>query len=520
MANEDEINSEESLSEEEEEKLLKIQLKAEEKLRKKKEKEERKKEKKKEKDAKRQEQKQEMDKKFRNILHEQFFGILDKGKIFYTVVFLVGALLIAGFSLGGTAWTNVVSFIALTIALGFVFLLIFSMIPKTSEQMFGEREFKKKAIFCIISFGLGSIFPIVYLNVPIAITWLSFSQLLPGIFIVVFFGWNLIQIHFVKGSFQEISMQVENKLIAQEEDQRRKNTYIILFLVLGLLTPLLLHTLAVIGFWAEFELFIGTAKEINFTTFVAWVIFMYVIILATDYWQIRLFVKSKKNKTPNVFSNMLYILFSILLWFRSFGFINTFRATTTQTIGSDIFLGIGNVFLLGLTSIMVLRGLAERVKKSEIFNEDSIPFLVYALTIMYVTGQVVMIQGEFGDKASLDMFNNSMLLITGLVYYLWYSSYILQREGWIGKSYMTLDEVKSVVFEFANDLKEEIPAQKNVIDKQLSNLLENYKLSVVKLVVKEEDEEAEPVEEEVEFESTEDIEKSLNEEIEEQSDDE
>ena len=90
-----------------------------------------------------------------------------------------------------------------------------------------------------------------------------------------------------------------------------------------------------------------------------------------------------------------------------------------------------------------------------------------------------------------------------------------------------MDEVKSVVFEFANDLKEEIPAQKNVIDKQLNNLLENHKLSVVKLVVEEQDEEyeyeeveedKEPIQEDVEFESTEDIEKSLDEEIEKESD--
>jgi hypothetical protein len=389
--------------------------------------------------------------------------------------------------------------------------------------MFEEGEFKKKAIICLISFGLGSILPIVYGNTQFAISWLGFSELLPIIFVVVFIGWNLIQIHFVKGSFQEISMQVENKLIVQKEDQKRKNTYIILFLVMGLLTPLILHTLTVIGFWSDFES-IRATDEAAFNTFIGWMILMFVIIIATDYWQIRLYVKSKKNETPNVFSNMFYILISILLWFRSFGFINTFRSSTAQTIGSEIFLGIGNVFLLGLTSIMVLRGLAERVKKSGIFNEDSIPFLVYALTIMYVTGQVVMIQGGFDNKQSLDMFNNSLLLITGLLYYLWYSNYILQREGWIGKSYMTLDEVKSVVFEFANDLKEEIPAQKNVIDKQLSILLDNYKLSVVKLFVKEQDEVeeevSETVQEDVVFESTEDIEKSLDEEIEEQSDDE
>jgi len=67
-------------------------------------------------------------KKILTFLNEQFTGIFTKGKIFFTLIFLGGAIIIAFFSLGGTGAgsgvKNTVNVIAFSLALGFLFLMI------------------------------------------------------------------------------------------------------------------------------------------------------------------------------------------------------------------------------------------------------------------------------------------------------------------------------------------------------------------------------------------------------------
>jgi hypothetical protein len=345
--------------------------------------------------------------------------------------------------------------------------------------MFEYENNLRKTFIILISSLIGLTISLLYFYSEIPINWLSFSELLPGIFVIIFLGWNLIQIHFIKTSFHDLSMKVEKALITDQSNEAIKRTLSTIFLIIGFTIPLLLHSLTIVGFVPSFTTFSGPTPTVEEQTalniFIAWIIFMYIIIIALGIWQIRIFNKSMINRKPNVFSNMLYIMIWVILWFRSFGFINTFRIVAGQT-GSDIFLAIGNVLLLVLTSFMVLRGLAERVKKTDLFSEDSIPFLVYALTIMYVAGQTIMIQGEFGDKNSLDMFNNTILLVSGIIYYLWYSNYILQREGYIQRTLLTKLEVKSIIDELEEKIIKEVPDQSEKVEKQVEEILLKYEL--------------------------------------------
>ena len=78
-------------------------------------------------------------KKIIKFLNEQFTGIFEKGKIFYTLVFLGGAIIIAFLSFaqtnGGRIATNIIT---LTFTLGFLFLMVCSFIPKLADHLFDE----------------------------------------------------------------------------------------------------------------------------------------------------------------------------------------------------------------------------------------------------------------------------------------------------------------------------------------------------------------------------------------------
>lgn len=399
------------------------------------------------KEIKKKETSEKLDKNIRKILHDQFHGILDEEKVMYTIVFFIGACIISLFSLFGNAQTwplTATEATTLIFFIGFLILMILAMIPSVKKYMFGPiKEWRLKLLIMGISFGIAAVLTYLFMDATgstFPIYFLRHSVLLPVIFIIVFIGWNVIQIHFIKEGLEQVSMNTELKYFEKAKDQRKKIYYSRVFLILGLVSPFILHIITSVIFNIEFKA-IGDTTIYN--TFLAWAILMGLLYFATDYWQLNLYRKSIENQTPNIFSSMFYTLLQIIFWFRSFGFINSFRSATKT--GSDIFIIVGNVFLLAFTSIMVLRGLAERVKKSRLLSEDSMPFLVYAFTILYVAGQVAMILNGLQTRDQVNIMNNALTLITSVVYYFWYSNYILQRKGYVQRNLLTLPEVSAMV---------------------------------------------------------------------------
>jgi hypothetical protein len=137
---------------------------------------------------------------------------------------------------------------------------------------------------------------------------------------------------------------------------------------------------------------------------------------------------------------------------------------------------LGNILLVVLTAVFVLRMIAREVKETNKMNVDAIPFLVYALVIMYIAGQVVLILGSVTTTSQVDIVNNSILLISSIVYYVWYSQYILQRMDYIKRNRYTVEEIKFVMTQFADELKESVPVMSEKIDSSLDSILEKHKI--------------------------------------------
>ncbi|MBN2157423.1 MAG: hypothetical protein JW776_15360 [Candidatus Lokiarchaeota archaeon] len=422
-------------------------------------------------------------KKFQNFLNEQFAGIFEKGKIFYTLLFFVGAIIIAFFSLGNKTSDTVkaaTNIITLTFVLAFMFLMIGAFIRPISKYMFREEDWLTKTIITVLSFMLALAISITWGTLgdsdDIALTYLKFSQLVPYLFIIVFIGWNILQIHFIKDGIESISEKVDNRLIVDQMDIKKKNFASYSILIVSLIVPIITHILTVWAFWTRAQ----SLSDPDPARFIAWVVLIGLVILALDVWQVILFIKSKRYDAINVFGSFVYLLISLVIWFRSFGFITSLLNTLSST-GSDVFLTLGNIFLVILTAIFVLKALAKRVKKAQKINENAVPFLVFALTLMYIAGQVVMILGSVGASSTqnqVNLFNNSVLLVSSIGYYIWYSQFSLQRKNYMKRNLMTIPEVKSVMIDFAEEIKESLPSEAEKIDRTLETVLDKQKIDI------------------------------------------
>ncbi|MCP4760864.1 MAG: hypothetical protein GY870_03715 [archaeon] len=469
--------------------------KEKEKLRKKKEKDEKKEQKRKEREKKQKELMDSADKSFRKVLHDQFQGILDENKILYTIIFLLGAFFIGILYIFDQM---VASLITLVFFIGYLVLAIFSLIPVINKHMFQEGgEFIKKIGITIISLAIGTAISIPYFALT-TIPVLSWNTILPPLFVIIYFGWNLIQVHFVKDTMQGAALNIEIKI--KDPEFKIQKDLSLLFLILGLIFPFILHTITVSGYWSNL------AGNQNFFLFIGWTVVVYGMIIFLDYWQIQLYMKSKRNETTNIFSNMFYILMWILFGYRSFGVIKALPSAGTGIPPSlDPVSAIIDFLLVALTSLLVLRSLAKKVKKSNFVSEDAIPFVVYAFTILYVAGQAVILVIGSIDRSQLSMINNIMLFFTGVIYYMWYSNFYMQRKGYIQRQLLTISEATDIVNDFAENLIKDIPDEKTTIKKILEDFINKYHLIPQQLdessekMVKRDLEKKEPKEKNIDF---------------------
>ena len=409
------------------------------------------------------------------FLNKQFTGIFERSKIFFTLIFLGGAIVIAFLALGkSNGFKNATNILTLIFVLGFLFLMICAFIRVLAKHLFAEEGWFTKILITVMAFALSIIITLLWFHFgedSVTIPFFKFSQLLPYIFIITFLGWNILQIHFIKDGINSVSVKVENRLINGQVDSKKKNITAISMLVISLIVPLIAHVFTVWAFWADAQALTdpnATAK------FIAWVVIIGLLFLGLDGWQVWLFVKSNKFHAANVYSNFFYLLISLVIWFRTYGFITSF-VIAISTTGTNVFNAFGNILLVILTAIFVLKMIASRIKKTNKLNEDAIPFLVFTLTIMYIAGQVVLIIGSVSTN-NVNIANNSILLISSVFYYLWYSQFILQRKGYIKRNLFTIEEVKGVMNKFADEMKVKSPHDSEKIDKTLAILLDEQKI--------------------------------------------
>ena len=162
--------------------------------------------------------------KVQAILDKQFHKIFNNSHFLYTIIFLISSLLISLLSLiPDQVVGDFILFFATVFAIAFVLLMFEGLIPKLHKYVFNpEKKFDKwKFIFFTINFFISFFIILPYFmvakstNPDFPVQFLAWDILLPALFIVIYFGWNLVQIFFLRRGFDSISDKVNEKVISK-----------------------------------------------------------------------------------------------------------------------------------------------------------------------------------------------------------------------------------------------------------------------------------------------------------------
>jgi len=110
------------------------------------------------------------------------------------------------------------------------------------------------------------------------------------------------------------------------------------------------------------------------------------------------------------------------------------------------------------TAILVIRGLGSRTFKYRIFNPNNLAFFLFAFTLIYIEGQIVMItgagsiSGTYTNRNQVNLVNNFGVLLITIIFYWFYSEYTLKKNGLILKQMFNQKEVIQIVTDFKSHL--------------------------------------------------------------------
>jgi hypothetical protein len=313
------------------------------------------------------------------------------------------------------------------------------------------------------------------------IIFIGWDYILPGFYIIVYFGWNIAQIFFLKTEFEAIAFKADERVISDSNANRNKYLSMI-FLILAISIPILTQVGTYFAFIPFFEP--QNPSDSSLLWFNGWNIAMYAVIILISYRLVFLYIKSVKNDTHNIFSSIFFVLVWLIIWYRSFSFINSFRSVS-GAVGIDAFRALIDILLMIFTAILVIRGLGSRTFKFRIFNPNNLAFFLFAFTLIYIEGQIVMITGAgsipgtYTNRSQVNLVNNFGVLLITIIFYWFYSEYTLKKNGLILKQMFNQKEVIEIVTDFkAHLINSGALDSEKINDWEFQNFLKNKKLIV------------------------------------------
>jgi hypothetical protein len=282
--------------------------------------------------------------------------------------------------------------------------------------------------------------------------------------------------------FEALSDNISEKVDNKYGYSKKKDSICLIFLILALIIPFLLQIGTFIGFLSEFQ-------QPELIWYIASNVLVFIIIFITSWRLIMLYLRSKKNDTPNVFSSIFYILIWIIIWFRVFSFLNSLRSIAQASSQIDILSRFIDIFLMILTAILVLRSLGGKIYDSMVFNQNNISFFLFSFMVLYIEGQIILITGAgnlvgpFADTKQINLLNNFLIILITAVFYWWYSEYALERKGLIVRKRYNPEDVALVVNDFRTFLINKNALDPNKIgDEEVQDFLhsKNIKIPVEK----------------------------------------
>lgn len=427
--------------------------------------------------------------KFQDFLDKHFHQIFSNTHFFYTVAFLLSSLIIALLSFIPNAG-NAILFLATTFSLTFIFLMCEGLIPQLETYLFSpEKKFDRKKLICfLINYFIAFFIILPYFlagkSNQFIIEFLGWDIALPIIFITIYFGWNLIQIFYLRIGFENISVRVNEKVNDKLGSSKKKELIDILILIIALIIPVLIQLGTFFGFLPEFTPQSGDPTE-PLIWYTASNIIIILIIFITSWRLITLFLRSRKFSSTNSYSSMFYILLWLIIWFRTFSFFSAMQGVVQPTTELEILTRLIDILLMVLTAFLVLKSLGDKIYDSIIFKPNNIAFFLFSFTLLYIEGQVIMITGVgslagvFGDRNQINLMNNFLIIIVTVCFYWWYSEHSLERKGFIIRKRFYPEDVISIINNFRDFLETRDALDSNKIgDTEVQDFLDSEKIKI------------------------------------------
>jgi len=401
--------------------------------------------------------------KIQEMLDKHFHSIFNNSHFFYTIIFLVALLLISLMSFFQGAG-NAIILLATLFSITFLLFMFEGLIPPLDKYLFStEKRFdSRKGIFFFFNLLISLIIVIPYFimgnSTQLSIQFLGWDVILPIFYLIIYFGWNLVQILYLRIGFEQISENVNKKVADRYGISKKKEATCSLILILAILPPIIMQVLTLLGYSSYFIPQAGDPVD-PLLWFIGYIGFIFILMVITAWRLFTLHLRSKKNDSINAFSSIFYLLIWIIIWFRSFSFINTLQNVVQSSTSLDITTRLIDVSLMVLTTIIVLRGLGDKVYDSIVFNKNNMPFFLFSFTILYFVGQIIMITGAgnlpgiFADRNQINLINNFLIIIITGIFYWIYSEIVLEKEGLIMKKHYYPEDVVLVIKDFKQTLE-------------------------------------------------------------------
>ncbi|MFW9875409.1 MAG: hypothetical protein ACFFG0_20065 [Candidatus Thorarchaeota archaeon] len=427
--------------------------------------------------------------KIQDFLDKQFHQILSSSHFFYTVIFVISSILIAFLSLIPSSNVgNAIIFLATTFSITFILLMFEGLIPQLEKYLFStERKFDKNKLICfVINYFIAFFIILPYFLVgnsnELMVQFLGWDIALPVIFITIYFGWNLVQIFYLRIGFDNASFKVNDKINNKFGISRKKELIDISILVIALFIPFLIQLGTFLGFLPEF-----TPQPGDPTDPLIWYatsnLFILLILIITSWRLITLFQRSRKNDSSNSYSSLFYILIWLTIWFRTFSFFNALQGVTQVAADLEVLTRLIDILLMIITAFLVLKSLGDKVYDSILFKKNNIAFFLFAFTLIYIEGQIILITGAgsltgvFANRDQINLINNFSIIIITISFYWWYSEHSLERKGYIIKKRFYPEDIIVLINDFKKFLETKDALDTNKIgEAEVQDFLDSKKI--------------------------------------------
>ncbi|MFX0030144.1 MAG: hypothetical protein ACFE8B_13115 [Candidatus Hermodarchaeota archaeon] len=398
--------------------------------------------------------------RIKQFLDTYFHQIFNNSHFLYTIIFILSAILIALLSfIPNTGVGNAILFLATTLSLTFILLMVEGLIPQLDKYLFSpEKKFERSKVLCfLINFFISFFIILLYfLTSPsnqLTVQFLGWDITLPVIFITIYFGWNLVQIFYLRIGFDDISWNVNEKIDKKFGTSKKREVMNLTLLIVVLVISILIQIANFLGFLTEFLPQAGDPTE-PIIWYAGCNIIILILIIITSWRLITLYYRSKKIGESNSYCSLFYLLIWLIIWFRTFSFFISLQGIVQTTSKLEIISRFTDILLMVITSLLVLRSIGDKIYDSMILNTNNMPFFLFSFTLLYIEGQIIMITGAgsltgvFADRNQISLVNNFLIIILTVSFYWWYSEYALEKKGFIIKKRFYPEDVIALINDF------------------------------------------------------------------------